>query len=362
MTCGFAGSRPAPSRRPRAVSSGCGVARRRARAQACRTARSTDLQFVPVLTSFFAARMLPSAPAELAVRHPTRAFTRGHPRHSPGAPVPIARRPSARPASRLLRALLAMRCPGSGPSVRPSGSRLWTVAPVLPRVSARQPEPTAGWRDCPRLRSLLAANQWIAETSAVVEPILRRPSPHSLPIESLLVPEAKARPISSRARKRGVPATQGGRGGDRGPRPDHSGRQHGEPTRGLLAERGQARKARKELAQDRQRREERRRGWALASRRNGCELAAASWPMPDQLRMPPLPPVSPSLTGRVALPRLTTTLRPQPGTWFARGWRGSAATSRSRSTLIARSGLLAPRRSPIDGRRRPVASRPPGSG
>ncbi len=146
------------------------------------------------------------------LRHPTRAFTRGRPRHSPGAPVPIARRPSARPASRLLRALLAMRCPGSGPSVRPSGSRPGTVAPVLPRVSARQPEPTAGWRDCPRLRSLLAANQWIAETSAVVEPILRGPSPHSLPIESLLVPEAKARPISSRARKRGVPASAGGTG------------------------------------------------------------------------------------------------------------------------------------------------------
>src|SRR6266545_1892632 len=67
----------------------------------------------------------------------------------------------------------------------------WTVPPVLPRVSARQPEPTAGWRDCPRLGSLLAANQWIAETSGVVEPILRAPSPHSLLIESLLVPKAK---------------------------------------------------------------------------------------------------------------------------------------------------------------------------
>jgi hypothetical protein len=65
VTWPFALPHPAPSRRPRAISGGCGVARRRARAQACRTARSTDLQFVPVLTSFFAARVLPSAPAEL---------------------------------------------------------------------------------------------------------------------------------------------------------------------------------------------------------------------------------------------------------------------------------------------------------
>jgi hypothetical protein len=65
VTCGSAGSRPAPSRRPRAVSSCCGVARRRAREQACRTARSTGLQFVPVLTSLLPARMPPSAPAEL---------------------------------------------------------------------------------------------------------------------------------------------------------------------------------------------------------------------------------------------------------------------------------------------------------
>ena len=235
VTCGFAGSRPAPSRRPRAVSSGCGVARRRARAQACRTARSTDLQFVPVLTSFFRRPHASFSAGRARLRHPTRAFTRGRPRHSPGAPVPIARRPSARPASGLLRALLAMRCPGSGPSVRPSGSRLGPVAPVLPRVSARQPEPTAGWRDCPRLRSLLAANQWIAETSAVVEPILRRPSPHSLPIESLLLPEAKARPISSRARKRGVPARQGDWVGTVAPGRIIRTVEHGEPTRRPVA-------------------------------------------------------------------------------------------------------------------------------
>jgi hypothetical protein len=111
-----------------------------------------------------------------------------------------------------------MRCPGSGPSVRPSGSAPGTVAPVLPRVSARQPEPTAGWRDCPRLGSLLAANQWIAEASVVVEPILRRPTPHSLPIESLLVPEAKARPISSSGEKTWSPGKGRGTGWRQRPR------------------------------------------------------------------------------------------------------------------------------------------------
>ena len=156
------------------------------------------------------------------LRHPTRAFTRGRPRHSPGAPVPIARRPSARPASRLSPSAPRHEVPGFGAVGSPVRLAPGTVAPVLPRVSARQPEPTAGWRDCPRLRSLLAANQWIAETSAVVEPILRRPSPHSLSIESLLVPETKARPRSSRARKRGVLEKAGGLGGDRAPGPNHS--------------------------------------------------------------------------------------------------------------------------------------------
>ena len=212
VTCGFAGSRPAPSRRPRAVSSGCGVARRRARAQACRTARSTDLQFVPVLTSLLRRphgflQRRPSSPSASDAGIHSRSSTaltgcsgpdRSPSERSPGLPSsPSAPRHEV-PGFGAVGSLVRL-APG-------------TVAPVLPRVSARQPEPTAGWRDCPRLRSLLAANQWIAETSAVVEPILRGPSPHSLPIESLLVPEAKARPSSSRARKRGVPAKGRGTG------------------------------------------------------------------------------------------------------------------------------------------------------
>jgi hypothetical protein len=125
-------------------------------------------------------------------------------------------------ASRLLRARLAMRCPGSGPSVRSSGSRCGTIAPVLPRISAGEPEPTAGGEIGRRLRSLLAASQWIAETSAVVRPILRGPSPHSLPIESPLVPGAGRGPFRRGARNWGVPDAKGGPGWDRGLGPDHS--------------------------------------------------------------------------------------------------------------------------------------------
>jgi hypothetical protein len=220
VTCGFAGSRPAPSRRPRAVSSGCGVARRLARAQACTTARSKELQFVPVLTSFFAAAHASFSAGRSRLRHPTRAFTRGHPRHSPGCSGPdrsASERSSGLPSSP---SAPRHKVPGFGAVCSLVRLASWTVPPVLPRVSARQPEPTAGWRDCPRLGSLLAANQWIAETSAVVEPILRRPSPHSLPIESLLLPEAKARPISSRGERTWSPANAGGLGGDSGrPRP-----------------------------------------------------------------------------------------------------------------------------------------------
>jgi hypothetical protein len=123
--------------------------------------------------------------------------------------------------------------PGFGAVGSPVRLGCGTVAPVRPRVSARQPEPTAGWRDCPRLGSLLAANQWIAEMSAVVEPILRRPSPHSLPIESLLLPETKATPISSGGEKMWGPGKgQGGLDGDSGPGPDRRARSTASQRRG----------------------------------------------------------------------------------------------------------------------------------
>ena len=76
---------------------------------------------------------------------------------------------------------------------------------------------------------------------------------------------------------------------------------------------------------------------------------------------PPLPPVSPSLTGWVALPRLTTTLRPQPGTWFARGWRGSAGRCQTAATHGHAVGLHTPmRRVDFLGAARGSAGRPSG--
>jgi hypothetical protein len=130
-----------------------------------------------------------------------------------------------------------MRCPGSGPSVRSSGSRCGTIAPVLPRISAGEPEPTAGGEIGRRLRSLLAASQWIAETSAVVRPMLRGPSPHSLPVEALSClgpargPFVEGREIVESRRREGGPS------GERGLGPDHSD-EDVEATRRPIAGRG----------------------------------------------------------------------------------------------------------------------------
>jgi hypothetical protein len=235
VTWGFASSDPALSRRPRAVGAAVGkpdTAPRRKRTRA----RSTDLQFVPVLTSFIAASHASSSRRPCSpVRHSARAFTRGHPRahlvlrsrsHSARALVRPPSSPSAPPygGARVRGRLCARPARDAGP-----------ITPVSPRIFARLPEPTAHGGTCRRLRSLLASNQWIAETHAVVWPILRGRSPHSLPIESPFVPGAKASPIPSRARKRGVPAIRREPGGDSGSGPDHSDRLDGEATRRRLA-------------------------------------------------------------------------------------------------------------------------------
>lgn len=216
VTCGFAGSRPAPSRRPRAVSSGCGGARHRAPsagvqgAPGRRILSSCPCSPPSSLPACFLQRR-PSSPsasdADIHSRSSTALTGCSGPDRSPSERSPGL--PSSPSAPR-------HEVPGFGAVGLPVRLAPGTVAPVLPRVSARQPEPTAGWRDWPRPRSLLAANQWIAEASAVVEPILRGPSPQSLPIESLLVPEARR----SRDRRGGektwsLRQTQG-QGGDSG--------------------------------------------------------------------------------------------------------------------------------------------------
>lgn len=183
VTWPFVLPRPAPSRRPRAVSNGCGEARRRARAGA-HTIRSTDLQFVPVLTSFIAAARASFGP------RPSSPFgiRRGH--HSSSTGSPRCSGPVRSPSER---------SPGlpSSPSAPrhevPGFGAIWSLvrlrvldsragAAVDLRSSAR-----AGrrWLDCRRLRSLLAANQWIAEISAVVETDPERSespfTPHRVP-------------------------------------------------------------------------------------------------------------------------------------------------------------------------------------
>jgi hypothetical protein len=198
-------------------------------AQARRTGRSTDLQFVPVLTSFQGrhARVLSRRPSSsIGIRD-------GHPfaviHGSLAALVPSARRPSARPACRLLRGRLSYEVPGFGAGCSLIRLAMWDrragVAADL-RSSARADR---RWRGCRRLRSLLAANQWIAETSAVVGPIVRGPSPHSLPIESPLVPGTGRGPFRREART-WSPGKRRGTGSGPWPRPDHSDRQGPEPN------------------------------------------------------------------------------------------------------------------------------------
>src|SRR5512132_3634219 len=95
VTCGFVGSRPATWRRPRAVAHGNAGARGAAPGRVPDTARSTDLQLVPVLTSLLrrSAPFVPPRPrSPLAIRQSALfADARG----LAGAPVPFARRPSA---------------------------------------------------------------------------------------------------------------------------------------------------------------------------------------------------------------------------------------------------------------------------
>jgi hypothetical protein len=144
VTWSFAGSRPASSRRPRAVHTGVGSAT--PRRGACAQDRQIDGSSVRARAHLLLRRRarVPQPPAELvfgirrehpiAVAHGLTGVLRSR---------SLAVRARARPCV-FSEGAFSMRCPGSGPSVRSSGSRFWTVAPVSPRISARQPEPTAG--------------------------------------------------------------------------------------------------------------------------------------------------------------------------------------------------------------------------
>jgi hypothetical protein len=118
-----------------------GVARRRAWRRRAGPAGRRIFSSCPCSPPFKAAMHASSAAARArsGAGIPSRSSTARWPLWS----GPLAVRALVRPAVSSERASL-MRCPGSGPGVRSSGSRCGTVAPVLPRTSARQPELIAG--------------------------------------------------------------------------------------------------------------------------------------------------------------------------------------------------------------------------
>jgi len=127
---------------------------------------------VPVLTSFRRRAHASSSSGRGRRRHPERASPWGRPRGSPGASVSSARRLSARPASVSFE-LASSEVPGFGAVclARPArilDRRAGVFADL--RSSAR-----AGRlrRACRRLRSLLAADQWIAK-APLAHPIAHR--------------------------------------------------------------------------------------------------------------------------------------------------------------------------------------------
>jgi len=121
----FALPHPAPLRRPRAVLHGSGVARRRAWCRRAGPAGRRIFSSCPCSPPFMAA-MHASSAAVRARRSasgtgiPSRASTVLTGRSGPDR----SRRVSGLAASCLFRARLRMRCPGSGPAVRSSRSRL----------------------------------------------------------------------------------------------------------------------------------------------------------------------------------------------------------------------------------------------
>ena len=164
-------------------------------------ARSTDLQFVPVLTSFRHHTRLPQAPDDL---------TFGIRRVHSLAVAPGLTRSSGPVRSPSERSLGLPSPPGSPPLRCPGFGAVCLARPA--RVFDRHAGVAVDFRwdsradrlrrACCRLRIVLAANQWIAETPSFVGPILSGASPHSVPLGSTFpprrVPGAMVRPLLRR--------------------------------------------------------------------------------------------------------------------------------------------------------------------
>jgi hypothetical protein len=184
VTCGFVLSRLTPSRRPRAVSHGSAATRRRRQGACAHFARSTDLQFVPVLTSLLAARTASSGCRQSSPSAIGTGLQRGPPRPSPALRSrSLAVRALLR-GLRLLRARLRREVPGFGAvliarlaRVTDRGAGLVADLRSVARAGVR-------WRDSRRPRGMLAAKRWIPVTFSVVCSIVKGRSPHSVPNRS----------------------------------------------------------------------------------------------------------------------------------------------------------------------------------
>jgi len=132
--CAFAPGAVAPPTRRHSRQRGNATPRQGACAH---TALSTDLQFVPVLTSSLPLRTLPQ-PSGRARLHPARgsfADLRGPHRRS----GPVRSPSEPRLASASSERASSMRCPGSGLPDRSSGSGPWPSRRPLARIPARLP-------------------------------------------------------------------------------------------------------------------------------------------------------------------------------------------------------------------------------
>jgi len=150
VTCGFAGSRPAPSRRPRAASQRSVRARRRASARARIPSGRRIFSSCPCSPPSLPLRTRPQVAGRARLGYPARAPWRTSAVLA-GAPVPFARRLSAPPASRLLRARLPREVPGFGAVLIACSARVMDRGTGLPADLRSVAEPAAGGETVVRL-------------------------------------------------------------------------------------------------------------------------------------------------------------------------------------------------------------------
>jgi hypothetical protein len=228
VTWPFALPRRARSRRPRAVPAAMGQARRRARARARIPPGRRIFSSCPCSPPSFAARKasLGRRPS-LAFDHPAQGSLRGPPRPSPTPWSPSLAVRASFTGLRLLRARLRREVPGFGPSrslIRPASV---TVAPTVPRISARLPSRRPVARQPSPSGACLRPSGGSPSRLQVVCSMLSAAGPHSAPPDSAfaprLVPGARRGQSFWGVEKTWSPAQKRGPGRDRAPRWDRLG-------------------------------------------------------------------------------------------------------------------------------------------